>query len=353
LETPRQAYVLHRGQYDRPDETQPVEPGVPTLFAPDEQPGNRLELARWLVDGQNPLTGRVAVNHLWSRFFGAGLVETPENFGVQSPAPSHPDLLDWLATEFVRLGWDLKAMQKMIVTSATYRQSSAVTAEQFAADPENRWLARASRFRLPAETIRDNALAISGLLTDRIGGPSVKPYQPEGLWEELAGGAKEPPYVQATDEDLYRRSLYTYRKRTVPHPTMSTFDGTSREICVVARGRTNTPLQALALLNDPTYVEAARELATLTMNQHELIEDQIVFAFRRALARTPSVDEQAVLTRGYHRYLQRFQSHPKQAEKLLTMGTASRDESLNAAELAALTTVANVLLNLDETITRE
>ena len=260
LPSPRPAYLLKRGRYDMPDTSRKLDPGVPGCLGalPAAAPRNRLALAQWLASPANPLTARVAVNRLWQQHFGTGLVKTTENFGLQSEPPSHPALLDWLAAEFIRTGWDVKAMHRLIVTSATYRQASKAPAALIQRDPENRLLARGPRFRLPAELVRDNALAIAGLLSSKVGGPSVKPYQPDGLWEELAGGAGEAPYVQDKGDKLYRRSLYVYRKRTVPHPAMATFDAPSREICQVKRARTNTPLQALELLNDITYVEAAQ-----------------------------------------------------------------------------------------------
>ena len=349
----RPTYVLARGQYDHPDKSQPVEAGVPAWFPPDKSPSNRLELAQWLVDGENPLTARVAVNHFWARYFGIGLHETPEDFGTQSPLPSHPELLDWLATEFVNSGWDIKQMQRLIVTSATYRQTSSARPETFEADPYNKLLARGPRFRLPAESVRDNALAISGLLTSRIGGPSIKPYQPDGLWEELAGGAGEPPYEMVTDDHLYRRSLYIYRKRTVPHPTMTTFDGNAREICTVARSRTNTPLQALALLNDRTYVEAARNLAMLALDHSEDGNEQVRYAFRRATARWPNYDELRVLTRSLDQKMALFTAEPAKAAEMIQNGIAQPDAKYDPVKLAAMTTVASVILNLDEVITKE
>ncbi len=351
----RPAFVLQRGQYDRPDESQPVDPGVPSIFAsmPGEPPADRLELARWLVAEDNPLTARVIVNRFWARYFNAGLLETSENFGIQSPLPSHPELLDWLATEFVRSGWDIKHMQRLIVTSATYRQASLGTPESFRTDPQNRLLARGPRFRLPAESIRDNALAISGLLNPDIGGPSIKPYQPAGLWEELAGGAKEPPYEQATDNNLYRRSLYIYRKRTVPHPAMSTFDAPSWEVCTVGRSRTNTPLQALALLNDPTYVEAARHLAMRAIDRESTAEEQLRFAFRRATCRWPTEQESSVLLASLKKYHEHFTSSPADADRYLAVGQSNADDKYDKIQLAALATVCSVILNLDEVITKE
>ena len=306
-----------------------------------------------MVDGQNPLTARVAINHWWHRYFGIGLLETPENFGVQSPTPSHPFLLDWLATELVRTGWDVKAMQRLIVTSATYRQSSKATPESFDKDPENRYLARGPRFRLPAESVRDNALFVSGLLKQRVGGPSIKPYQPAGLWEELAGGAGEPPYKQAQGEDLYRRSLYIYRKRTVPHPTMTTFDGGGRDVCAVSRDRTNTPLQALALMNDATYVEAARAMAAEAIEADSNLVERLKFAFRRATCRWPSPPELAVLESAYQKYHQRFQENPQSAESLLQVGHWQPSTPISNVELAAFSMVCSVILNLDEVITKE
>ena len=303
---PRPTFVLKRGRYDMPDPSRKVEPGVPASLPslPKGAARNRLGLAQWLTSPENPLAARVAVNRIWQHHFGTGLVKTAENFGIQGEPPTHPELLDWLASELVRSGWDLKAMHRLIVTSATFRQRSSASPTLLAHDPENRLLARGPRFRLPAEVVRDNALAIAGLLVEKIGGPSVKPYQPAGLWEELAGGAGEAPYVQDKGPGLYRRSLYVYRKRTVPHPLMATFDAPSREVCQVKRPRTNTPLQALELLNDLTYVEAARRLAQLAIKQGGSCDsDRIKYAFRRALARDPSPGEMELLLRGLNRYL--------------------------------------------------
>ncbi len=283
MPTPRPTHLLARGQYDKPTEC--VEPGVPASLNrldPRARP-DRLALARWLVHPANPLTARVAVNRFWQSYFGAGLVRTPDDFGAQGEAPSHGELLDWLASEFVAGGWDMKSMQRLIVTSATYRQASRATSELLERDPENRLLARGPRYRLPAEVIRDQALAASGLLVERLGGPSVRPYQPPGLWKELTGGADA---VQDHGADLYRRSLYTFWKRTIAPPTMVAFDASPREACCVRLTRTNTPLQALTLLNEVTFVEAARVLA-----QRAMIEggsspaERIDRAFRLALAR--------------------------------------------------------------------
>ncbi len=353
---PRPTYKLVRGQYNAPDTSELLQPAVPKFLPPlpADVPHNRLALARWLVSPENPLTARVAVNRLWNKFFGQGLVKTLDNFGVQSEAPLHPGLLDWLATDFMATGWDVKGLQKKLVMSSAYRRSSTVTPELLARDPDNRLLARGPRFRLNAEVIRDNALAIGGLLRPRIGGPSVKPYQPDGLWAELAGGAGEGPYVQDTGDDLYRRSLYTYRKRTVPHPTLTTFDAPSFELCTVYRARTNTPLQALALLNDTTYVEAARGLAqrmlTETQGEHE---QRLVYGFRLATGRVPSASETTTLNAGLTQYLATYAGAPEEANTLIANGDSEPPAGLDPVQLAAYTAVAGVLLNLDETITKE
>ena len=260
--SPRETFILDRGAYDNP--TERVEPAIPALFPGlgNGAPANRLEFARWLVDPSNPLTARVTVNRFWQMYFGQGLVRTAENFGSQGEWPTHPLLLDWLAAEFMDSGWDMKALQRALVLSATYRQSSRSTPELRSRDPQNRLLARGPRFRLSAEVIRDQALFLAGLMVERQGGPSVKPYQPDGLWEELTSGQF---YNQSEGEDLYRRSLYTYWKRTIAPPFMLTFDASGREACAVLETRTNTPLQALNLMNDVTYVEAARFLAQRMM----------------------------------------------------------------------------------------
>lgn len=354
--TPRATYVLKRGNYDAPDHDQKVDPNVPAALSalPSDAPRDRLGLARWLVAPDHPLTGRVAVNRVWQQHFGTGLVKTAENFGVQGEPPSHPELLDWLATTFTREGWDLKALHRAIVTSATYRQSSNASAELVQRDPENRLLARGPRLRLPAEAVRDNALTIAGLLVKQLGGPSIKPYQPEGLWAELAGGAGEGPYVQDKGPALYRRSLYIYRKRTVPHPAMSTFDAPSREVCQVKRPRTNTPLQALQLLNDVTYVEAARNLAQrMLLDGGPSPAGRLRVGFRRALGREPTQDELMLALRGLERYRQTFTGDPDAAGKLIHHGESPVSAGLDPVELAAYTVTAGVLLGLDETITRE
>ena len=356
MKKPRETFVLGRGQYDNPKEK--VTAGVPA-FLPPMAPGlpmNRLGLAKWIVSPGNPLTARVAVNHFWQEYFGTGIVKTSEDFGSQGEQPSNPLLLDWLATEFVRTGWNVKAMQRLIVTSATYRQSSRVTPELAERDPENRLLARGPRFRLPAELIRDNALAVSGLLDDRIGGPSVYPYQPKGLWEEMAFGAgfSGQTYTESTGRDLYRRSMYTVWKRTVPPAALVTFDAPDREKCTARRSVTNTPLQALVLLNDPTYVEASRFLAARMLTQGgKTATGRINYAFRRATGRTPDPQERAVLVKAAQEALAHYRKQSDEVAALLTVGASKNDPKLDPKELAAWTTVASIILNLDETITKQ
>jgi hypothetical protein len=353
----RETFLLVRGQYDKHGEI--VQPGVPVSLPPlpDGAPANRLGLAQWLVGPEQPLTARVIVNRYWQMLFGTGLVKTAEDFGSQGEPPSHPELLDWLAVEFRENGWNVKRLLRMMVTSAAYRQSSAVTPELLANDPENRWLARAGRLRLPAELIRDQALAAAGLLDDRIGGVSVSPYQPPGLWEELMSredGANwtAQTYVQSHGRDLYRRTMYTFWKRTSPPPTLATFDAPDRETCTVRRARTNTPLQALVLLNDPTYVEAARKLAERLMAQAGSTDERIALAFRLVLARRPKPNELAVLRKVYEGQLAVYRANRDAAVALLSVGESPRNETLDTAELAAWATVSSVLLNLDEAVTK-
>jgi hypothetical protein len=348
---PRDAFVLKRGAYDNHGDQ--IEPGVPGFLPPfqSDWPNNRLGLARWLVSPGNPLTARVIVNRFWQMYFGSGLVKTVEDFGSQGEAPSNPDLLDWLATEFVASGWNMKAIQKTIVMSATYRQSSKMTPEVWQRDPENRYLARGPRFRLPAEMIRDQALAVAGLLVEKTGGPSVKPYQPPGLWQELAGGRG---YVQDHGDALYRRSLYTYWKRTVAPPSMVNFDAPTRETCTVREVRTNTPLQALDLMNDVAYVEAARKLAERMLTEGGgTPEDRIQYAYRLVLARTPKPAETKILMATLDHFRSRYSADREAAAKLIVEGESPRDVKLDITELAAYTSTASLLLNLDETITKE
>lgn len=351
METPRPTHILTRGQYDAPAEQ--VAPGVPGVFPPlaAGSPVSRLGFAQWLVDPRHPLTARVAVNRIWQMYFGTGIVKTTEDFGAQGDAPSHPRLLDWLATEFVASGWDVKALHRLIVTSATYQQASGASAELRDRDPENRLLARGPRFRLPAETVRDQALFVSGLLTEKVGGPSVRPYQPAGLWKEIASTTE---YNQSHGEDLYRRSLYTYWKRTVAPPTMVTLDATARESCIVKRSRTNTPLQALALMNETTFVEAARVLAQRIMSTAgESIDDRLDQALLITVGRTPATAERRVLEAAFERYLETFRDNRAAADQLLAVGETPCDENQDAVELAAWTMTMSVILNLDEMITKE
>ena len=353
---PRETYVLTRGQYDQPDKSQKVEPGVPAVLPPlpKDAPPNRLALARWLVDPQHPLTARVTVNRYWQRFFGTGIVKTAEDFGSQGDWPSHPALLDWLATEFIDSGWNVKQIQKLIVMSHTYRQDSHVSPRLAARDPENRLLARGPRFRLDAEAIRDNALAVSGMLVEKIGGKSVKPYQPLGLWKAVGyTSSNTANFRKDAGNALYRRSVYTFWKRTSPPPSMSTFDAPSREACTVRRARTNTPLQALVLMNDIQFVEAARHLGErLMVTGGDTPEERITYGFRLATARDPSQDESAVLMKLYQDQLQTYQKDAEAAIKLLSVGDSPRNTELDPAEHAAWTMIGSVLLNLDETVTK-
>ena len=346
---PRDTFILKRGEYDKPGEK--VRPGFPAAMTTKSSrtPGNRLEFARWLVSPSHPLTARVAVNHYWQTFFGVGLVRTAEDFGAQGEPPSHPELLDWLASDFIRTGWNVKAMHKQIVLSATYRQASRFTPSLIARDPDNRLLARASRLRLPAEMVRDQALFAAGLLVEKVGGPSVMPYQPAGLWKELSGTDHVPEH----GENLWRRSLYTFWKRTSPPPTMMTFDAAGREACSVKQTRTSTPLQALALMNDITFVESSRKLAERAMKSPSpTTSARLAFAFRLVASREPASAELSVLVAGYEQQLARFRRDSKSALELVSLGEAPRDTSLPVVELAAFTTAANLILNLDETITR-
>jgi len=320
---------------------------------PKDAPVNRLGLAKWLVDPANPLTARVWINRTWEKFFGYGISKTAENLGSQAEYPVHPELLDWLATEFIRTGWDMKKMQKLIVMSAAYRQSSKVTPALLEKDPDNRLLARGPRFRLGGEVVRDQALAIAGLLVPKVGGPSVKPYMPEGVWDETSKYGDLRGYKADSGEGLYRRSFYTIWKRTAAPPTMLMFDAPTREVCTVKRSRTNTPLQALSLLNEVTFVEAAKALGEKMIKEGgSTPEQRIAWAFRRATSRAPSADEVAVLKKGLVERLTRFQAEPEAAKQFLAMGTYQPDSSIPAAELAAHGVTASVILNLSEVVTR-
>jgi hypothetical protein len=354
LDKPRQAHVLNRGEYDKLGDK--VERALPAALPgmASGLPNNRLGLAQWLVSGEHPLTGRVWVNRAWEHFFGTGIVKTSENFGSQAEWPSHPELLDWLATEFVAKKWDMKAMHRLMVTSATYKQDAKVTPEHLAKDADNRLLARAPRLRLSGESLRDQALYLSGLLVEKIGGPSVRPYMPAAVWDETSVYGDMRNYEAEKGEGLYRRTLYTVWKRTAAPPSMLLFDSPNREICTVKRSRSNTPTQALSLLNEITYVEAARKLA-----ERMLLEggaeptSRLAWAFQHVVARKPSANELKVLLRGLETRLAKYQADPNAAAELLKQGNSPVAKDLAPAELAAYAVTANVLLNLDEVVTRE
>ena len=371
---PRDAFILKRGEYDKPGEK--VIRGVPSVLPalPEGAPVNRLGLAQWIASRENPLTARIWVNREWERFFGTGLVKTSENFGSQSEYPSHPQLLDWLAAEFMEptvssgVGavavqpWDMKAFQKLIVTSATYRQSSGSLIDSASqkwhpgtkVDSQNRLLWRGPRFRLPGEIIRDQALAVSGLLAPQIGGKSVRPYMPAGVWDETSRYGDLRNYKHDAGKGLHRRTMYTVWKRTAAPPSMLLFDAPNREVCTVKRSRTNTPLQALSLLNEVTFVEAARRLAERILTEGgETSAERLVFGFRLVTARTPTADELQILQGGLIADLAKFSAEDPSAESLLTFGDAKSSSTLDKTELAAWTLTANVLLNLDEVVTRE
>jgi hypothetical protein len=350
MPTPRDTHLLIRGEYDKKGAK--VGPGVPAALPAlgAGLPNNRLGFACWLVSADNPLTPRVTVNRFWQQLFGAGLVRSVEDFGAQGEWPSHPELLDWLAVEFRDGGWDVKLLLKTIVTSATYRQASKLTAGLKQKDPENRLLARGPRIRLSAEVIRDQALFASGLLVEKIGGPSVRPYQPAGLGKELNGSDED---LQDHGASLYRRSLYTHWKRTVAPPGMTTFDAANRETCVVRQTRTNTPLQSLTLLNDVTFVEAARVLAQRVLKEKATPADRLTLAFRLLTCRAPRSSELNLLLAGLEQHKANYRVRPDQALALVSSGEYPRDEALEPAELAAYTAITNLLLNLDETITKE
>ena len=350
---PRKTYILDRGMYDSPIEDEVIPVGIPAAIGqlPQNAPANRLGLAQWITQPDHPLTARVAVNRIWAMLFGTGIVKTSGDFGNQGEWPSHHALLDWLAVDFAENNWDVKRLIKQIVMSEAYRRSSATTPELTHADPENRLLARGPRFRLHAEFIRDNALATSGLLVKKIGGPSVKPYQPPNIWNEISlnGGLR---YKRDSGEKLYRRSLYTYWKRSAPLPSMLILDAPTREICAVGRPRTNTPLQALVTLNDPQFVEAARAMAQRLILESKETDTRIAQAFRLATAREPNTSEIEILKTALDEQLQNFKADPTKATQFLGIGESKRDESLDPVEHAAWTIISQMILNLDETLTR-
>ncbi len=354
---PRESFVMSRGQYDKPGEK--VEPDTPAILPPLKRANEtatptRLDLANWIVSPENPLTARVAVNRLWQQFFGMGLVKTSGDFGTQGDPASHPELLDWLAVDFRESGWDVKAMVRQIVSSRTFRQSSRVTQEMHTRDPENRLLARSPRLRLDAEQIRDNALFVSGLIKLDMGGVGVKPYQPSNIWEPVGfAGSNTRFYKQDSGPALYRRSLYTFYKRTAPPPFMVNFDAPNREQSCTRRERSNTPLQALQLMNDVQHVEAARALSERMMTEGGATpEMRLAFAYQTVLSRQPKTQEIEILREQFNEHLKRYQRTPDDAVKLITQGESKPSPELAAPELAAYTLVASTILNLDETLNR-
>ncbi len=351
MSPPRTTHVLERGLYTSPGEE--VRPGTPAALTPfqEEWPRNRLGLAKWLFSEDHPLTARVAVNRYWQMIFGRGIVDTPHDFGTQGSLPTHPELLDWLAVEFQKSGWDVRHLLKLMVTSYTYKQSSVATQEHLSIDPKNKYLARGSTYRWPAEIIRDNALAASGLLSRTVGGESVKPYQPKGLWKdknEFSGYLNN--YIPDTGDSLYRRSMYTFIRRTSPHPAMIAFDAPDRSRCIVKRESTNTPLQALVLMNDPQFVEASRVLAERIQKEGgNNFEDQAAYAFRLLCSRAPTARELELMNKQFEMALNKYQNDPSTIAGLLEVGDAPLDEALDPTETAALTMVTNLVMNFDET----
>jgi hypothetical protein len=345
-----EAYVLYRGEYDQRRER--VTPATPAFLPPmpADRPPNRLGFAEWLLEPQNPLTARVTVNRFWQELFGTGIVKTSGDFGVAGEPPSHQELLDWLAVDFREHGWDVKRIFKLMVMSAAYRQSSVASPGKIERDPENRLLARGPRFRMDAEMVRDYALAASGLLVEKVGGPSVRPYQPPGIWDIVGmpdGDTRK--YVQDHGENLYRRSVYTFWKRQAPPASMDIFNAPSREVCTVRRERTDTPLQALVTLNGPQFVEAARHLAQASLEQNG---DALDFMAERLLARPLTEEERKTVSASADDLLAHYQADPNDAAKLLAVGESRTDENVNWSKLAAYTMVANELMNLDEVLNK-
>lgn len=350
LAEPRATYRLQRGQYDHPDPSEVLKPATPAVLGAwkADWPKNRLGFSRWLTAPDHPLTARVTVNRIWQHHFGVGLVKTSENFGVQGELPSHPELLDWLATEFVSGGWNVQGLHRLILTSATYRQSSAVSPQPGERDPENRLLARGPRKRLSPFAMRDTALYVSGLLKEKVGGPSVMPYMPPAIWSSISAAK----YQRDTGDNLYRRSLYTYWRRTIPPPTMLAFNAATRETCSVRSDTTTTPLQALTLMNNITFVEAARHLAERVVSAGQLSDrERIATAFRLVVSRAPNLREMDVLLRDLEAYRADYRENSEDVEHLLSIGEKANTPHLDRAELAAFTLVANTILNLDEAIT--
>ncbi len=353
METPRKTYVLGRGAYDNPrQEVSPTTPEAVLSFEGYDQ--NRKGLAEWLFDKNNPMTSRVMVNRLWMMCFNKGLVRTPDDFGAQGALPSHPQLLDHLAHKFIADGWDMKSILKYILLSATYQQSSITTKDQLDGDPENDLYARGTRSRLSAEKIRDHILASSGLLTPTIGGPSVKPYQPEGLWQEVVGGGGGSSFGYEIDkgEKQYRRSLYTFWKRTVPPPDMMTFDAVTRDFCMVNRETTSTPLQALVMMNSPQIIEGARNLAYQAIEAQDGLEDRIIFMYKAATSRAPKAEQVSALITYFEDEKKEFELIPENAMTFLSIGDSAQKELLPAPEMAAYAMLATAIYNLDESISR-
>jgi hypothetical protein len=348
------AYVLFRGDYDqRRDKVTPATPAaLPPM--PADYPSNRLGFAKWLVRRENPLTARVTVNRFWEEVFGTGIVKTAGDFGVTGELPSNQALLDWLAVDFRESGWDMKRFFKQVVMSATYRQSVATPPELMAKDPDNRLLARGPRFRMDAEMIRDYALAASGLLVQKIGGPSVRPYQPDGVWEAVAMDVSNTRYYKRDEgENLYRRSLYTFWKRAAPPASMDIFNAPSRETCTVRRERSNTPLQALVTMNDTQFIEAARNLAQLALRQGGTQEqDRFDFMAKRLLSRSLRPSERKTTQTALKAFLAHYQAEPKAAKALISVGASKADETLEQPTFAAYTMIANALMNLDEVLNK-
>jgi hypothetical protein len=354
LPQPRATYLLERGEYDKP--TERVWSGLPSTIMPFDSVqfgSNRLGLAKWLVDPKNPLTSRVFVNRMWQELFGNGFVKTSGDFGMQGDLPSHPELLDWLAIDFMEHGWDIKRLLKQMVMSSTYRQSSVITEKSSRIDPDNVWLSRGPRLRMSAETIRDMALATSGLLVSEIGGPSVKGYQPKGLWEMATSGRGVlATYVQDHGEKLYRRGLYTFIKRTVPPPNMLVFDASNRDQCEVSRLRTNTPLQALVILNDPIILESARVFAERLLQQNDNAAENIRRGFKTIVCRNPKEEEMKILLNYFSEVMQSFEEAPEQAKKIIQVGEYPHVPTLSATKFAALMQVLHTIYNMEESITK-
>jgi hypothetical protein len=350
---PAMAYVLFRGEYDK--RRDPVQPRTPRILPPfpSEAPQDRLGFAQWLLRPEHPLAARVTVNRFWQEVFGTGIVRTSGDFGVAGEMPSHPELLDWLAVDFRESGWDIKRVFKQLVTSATYRQAAIVSPDKLARDPQNRLLSRGTRFRMDAEMVRDYALAASGLLVPKIGGPSVRPYQPDGVWEAVAMiGSNTRDYRMDAGENLYRRSLYTFWKRSAPPASMDIFNAPSREVCTVRRERTNTPLQALVTLNDPQFVEAARHLAQRALRTGSSEDARLQWVAARLLARPFRSEELEVVQHSLRDLMTHYSGHPEAAQVLITFGESKPDTELAPTELAAWTMLVNQLLNLDEVLNK-